>query len=99
MKNNIFIVDTATLYRRLFEKRAKKYVPFFSGEIILEDLQTIYKYSQANKQVLSNSERKHIEKKGLDLSNNPGTLRIWENGEIKVVADDFYDDFIIEKAK
>ncbi|MBT2724440.1 DUF1835 domain-containing protein [Bacillus sp. ISL-46] len=99
MKNNIFIIDTATLYRRLFEKKAKKYVPFFSGEIILEELQSIYKYSQENKQILSDAERKHIEKKWLDLSNNPGTLRIWENGEIKVVAEDYYDDFIIEKAK
>jgi hypothetical protein len=28
-KNNIFIIDTATLYRELFEKKAKKYVSFF----------------------------------------------------------------------
>jgi hypothetical protein len=99
MKNNIIIIDTATLYRKLFEKKAKKYVPFFSGEIILEELQTIYKYSQENKQILSDPERKHFEKMWLDLSNNPGTLRIWENGEIKVVDEDHYDDFIIEKAK
>lgn len=98
-KNNISIIDTATLYRKLFEKKAKKYVPFFSGEIILEELQTIYKYSQENKQILSDIERKHFEKEWLDLSNNPGTLRIWENGEIKVVPEDYYDDFIIEKAK
>ncbi|WP_342041934.1 DUF1835 domain-containing protein [Bacillus sp. OTU2372] len=99
LKNNISIIDTATLYRKLFEKKAKKYVPFFSGEIILEELKTIYKYSQENKQILSDIERKHFEKKWLDLSNNPGTLRIWENGEIKDVAEDYYDDFIIEKAK
>ena len=99
LKNKISIIDTATLYRKLFEKKAKKYVPFFSGEIILEELQTIYRYSQENKQFLSDIERKHFEKKWLDLSNNHRTLRIWENGEIKVVAEDYYDDFIIEKAK
>ncbi|WHX97973.1 DUF1835 domain-containing protein [Neobacillus sp. DY30] len=98
-KNSIYIIDTATLYRKLFEKKAKKYVPFFSGEIILEELQTIYTYSQENKHILSDIEREHYEKKWLALSNNPSTLRIWENGEIKVVAEDYYDDFIIEKAK
>ncbi|MGG0175187.1 DUF1835 domain-containing protein [Gottfriedia acidiceleris] len=99
MKNNIYIIDTATLYRRLFEKKAKKYVPFISGEMILKELQSIYKYSQENRQILSDAARKHIEKKWLDLSNDPGTLRVWEKGEIKVVAEDYYDDFIIEKAK
>ncbi|MDQ1002612.1 hypothetical protein QFZ28_003012 [Neobacillus niacini] len=98
-KNSISIIDTATLYRKLFEKKAKKYLPFFSGEIILEEFQTIYKHSQENKHILSDIERKDLEKKWLDLSKNPGTLRIWENGEIKVVAEDYYDDFIIEKAK
>ncbi|KKI92817.1 hypothetical protein WQ54_07805 [Bacillus sp. SA1-12] len=98
-KNNICIINTAALYRRMFEKKAKKYVPFFSGEIILKELQAIYKYSQENKQILSDIDRKHFEKEWLDLSNNAGTLRIWENGEIKVVSEDYYDDFIIEKAK
>jgi hypothetical protein len=97
-KNNIFIIDTAALYRNLFEKKAKKFVPSFSGEITLKELQTIYKYSQDNSQILSDIERTHYEKKWLDLSSNLGTLRIWENGEIKVVPEDYFDDFIIEKA-
>ncbi|MFC4802004.1 DUF3658 domain-containing protein [Neobacillus sp. GCM10023253] len=98
-KINISIIDTAKLYRELYKKKAKRYVPVFSGEIIEEELQTIYKYSQENKQILSDIERKHFEKEWLDLSNNFATLRIWENGEIKVVAENYYDDFIIEKAK
>ncbi|MEK4537094.1 DUF1835 domain-containing protein [Peribacillus sp. FSL K6-1552] len=98
-KNNIFIIDTATFYRELFEKKAKKYVSFFSGGLILKDLQTIYKYSQENQKNTSDTERKHFETKWLDLSKNPGTLRIWENGEIKIVSEDYYDYFIIEKAK
>ncbi|MGE6721390.1 DUF1835 domain-containing protein [Peribacillus frigoritolerans] len=98
-KNNICIIDTAALYRKLFEKKAKKYVSYFSGEIPLKELQTIYKYSQDENQILSHKERKHYEKKWLHLSTNPGTLRIWENEEIKVVPEDYFDDFIIEKAK
>jgi hypothetical protein len=98
-KNNIYIIDTAALYRKLFEKMAKKYVPFSSGEIPLKELQTIYKYSQDENQILSHIERKHYENKWLDLSTNPGTLKIWENEEIIVVPEDYFDDFIIEKAK
>jgi hypothetical protein len=98
-KNTIFIINTAALYRQLFEKKSKKYVPSFSGEITLKELQTIYMYSQENSQILSPIVYKDFEKKWLDLSTNPGTLRIWENSEIKVVAEDYFDDFIIEKAK
>jgi len=98
-KNNIFIVDTGKLYRELFKKKAKKYVPFFSGEIISEELQDIYKYGQEIQRSLSDEDRTHFETQWLDLSENPGELRIWENGEIKVVVEDYYDDFIIEKAK
>ncbi|MEH7378795.1 DUF3658 domain-containing protein, partial [Neobacillus drentensis] len=97
-KNNIFIIDTAKLYRKLFKKKAKKFVPLFSGEIFKE-LPTIYKYSQENQKNLSDTERKHFQTQWLDLSKNPATLRIWENGEIKIVPEDYYDDFIIEKAK
>ncbi len=98
-KNNIFIIDTGKLYRELFKKKSKKYVPFFSGAIISEELQAIYKYSQENQRNLSDVERTHFETQWLNLSENPGELRIWENGEITIVSEDYYDDFIIEKAK
>jgi hypothetical protein len=98
-KNNIFILDTGQLYRELFKKKSKKYVPFFSGGIIPEELQVIYKYSQEYPKNLSDTERTNFETKWLNLLENPSTLRIWENGEIKNVSEDYYDDFIIEKAK
>ena len=98
-KNNIFIINTATLYRELFEKKAKKYVPFFSGEILPEELQSIYKYSQENQKNLSGTERKTYETQWLNFSGNSAPLRIWEDDEIKIVSEDYYDDFIIEKAK
>ncbi|MBT2700887.1 DUF1835 domain-containing protein [Bacillus sp. ISL-40] len=98
-KNNIFIVNTAQLYRELFKKKSKKYIPFFSGGVLPEELQSIYKYSQENQKNLSDKERKHFETQWLNLSVNSTTLRIWENGEIKIVSEDYYDDFIIEKAK
>ncbi|CEG27119.1 DUF1835 domain-containing protein [Bacillus sp. B-jedd] len=98
-KNNIYIIDTAALYRKLFKKKAKKYVPFFSGEIPLKELQSIYKNSQDENQILSHIERQHYENKWLDLSTNPGTLRIWENEDIRVVPEDYFNEFIIEKAK
>ncbi|MFP5108674.1 DUF1835 domain-containing protein [Neobacillus sp. C211] len=98
-KNNIFIVNTEQLYRELFKKKSKKYIPFFSGGILTEELQSIYNYTQENQKNLSDTERKQVEIQWLKLSGNSATLRIWENGEIKFVPEDFYDDFIIEKAK
>jgi hypothetical protein len=97
-KNNIFIVNTGQLYRELFKKKSKKYIPFFSGGIIPEELHSIYKYSKEIQRKLSNKERKQFEKQWLNLSGKSTTLRIWENGEIKIVSEDYYDDFIIEKA-
>jgi hypothetical protein len=98
-KNNIFIVNTGQLYRELFKKKSKKYIPFFSGEILPEELQSIYKYTLENPKNLTGTERKHYETRWLNLSGNSATLRIWEDGEIKIVSEDYYDDFIIEKAK
>ncbi|WP_084798012.1 DUF1835 domain-containing protein [Neobacillus mesonae] len=98
-KNNIFIVNTGQLYSELFKRKSKKYIPFFSGEILTEELQSIYKYTQENQKNLSDTERKQVEIQWLKLSGNSATLRIWENGEIKIVSEDYYDDFIIEKAK
>lgn len=98
-KNNIFIIDTGKIYRELFKKKARKYVPFFSGGIIPEELQDIYKYGQEDQRSLSDEDRTHFETQWLNHSENPGELRIWENGELTIVSEDYYDDFIIEKAK
>ncbi|WP_338779129.1 DUF1835 domain-containing protein [Metabacillus sp. FJAT-52054] len=98
-KNNIYQVDTGKLYKELFKKKSKKFAPLFSGEITLEELQTIYKYSKENQKILSNLEPAEFKKHWLSLSENSGMLRIWENGEIKNVSEDYYDNFIIEKAK
>lgn len=98
-KNNIYIVNTAQLYRELFKKKAKKYIPISSGEILMEELETIYKYTQEHQTYLSIEERKQIEIQWLKASASSTTLRIWENGEIKFVSEEYYDDFIIEKAK
>ncbi|WML58539.1 DUF1835 domain-containing protein [Neobacillus sp. PS2-9] len=98
-KNNIFIVNTGQVYRELFKKKSTKYNPLFSGEIISEELQTIYQYSQENQKNVTNMERTHFEMEWLTLASSSTTLRIWENGGIKSVSEDYYDEFIIEKAK
>jgi hypothetical protein len=67
--------------------------------IVDEDVEGIYKHSQENQKYLIDTERKHFELKWLSLSENFGSLRLWENDEIKIVSEDYYDDFIIEKAK
>jgi hypothetical protein len=97
-KNNIIVINTSKSYRELYKKKSNKYVPFFSGGILPEELQVIYKASQ-EKPSLSDEERAQYETQWLNLSENSGVLRIWGNGEIKAVSEDYYDEFIIEKAK
>lgn len=97
--NNITIINTAKLYGELFKSKSKKYIPSFSGEIIPEEFKEIYKYGQVKCGFLTEVERHQFENLWNSLSENGGTLRLWENGEIKSVSEDYYDEFITEMAK
>ncbi|MGG1675694.1 DUF1835 domain-containing protein [Neobacillus sp. NRS-1170] len=97
--NSISIINTAKVYGDLFKKKAKKYAPFYSSGIILEDLKAIYESVQESSRYLTVDERSHFETEWLNLSEVSGTLRLWENGEIVSVSENYYDEFIIEMAK
>ena len=58
----------------------------------------MYEYNE-NKDPLTKHERVVLENEWLSLSNNQETLRIWESGRIQCVPEDFYDQFIIQRAR
>nr|WP_144554918.1 DUF1835 domain-containing protein [Bacillus sp. X1(2014)] len=97
--NTITIFNTAKLYSEVFKAKAKKYTPLHSGEILSEELSALFKYGQENQLCLTEVERNQLENQWVSLSEHNGTLRLWENGEINSVSEDYFDEFIIKMAQ
>ena len=49
--------------------------------------------------LLTDHDREDLEKEWRSLSESKETLRIWRNGRIHAVDEDYHDEFIIKKAK
>lgn len=96
--NDIFLINTTKVYGELFKKRKEKYTVLDTGEIPPEKLRFIYEQSK-NEPPLSQHERENFEKEWLALANTREVLRIWQNGTIHSVSEDYYDLFIINRAK
>jgi len=74
-----------------------KYTPLHTGEIPTEKLQVIYE--QGHGKFFTDHDREDLEKEWLALSDQQETLRIWRYGRIQSVPEDYYDEFIVKKAK
>lgn len=100
--NDINLINTtkvfAKVYSELLNERKVKYTVLHTGEIPPEKLQLIYKQSK-HEPPLSQHEREDLEQEWLSLAENRELLRIWRNGRIQSVPDDYYDQYIINKAK
>ncbi|WP_117017493.1 DUF1835 domain-containing protein [Aeribacillus pallidus] len=90
--------------RENFEKEwlalanTREYTVLDTGEIPPEKLRFIYEQSK-NEPPLSQHERENFEKEWLALANTREVLRIWQNRTIHSVSEDYYDLFIINRAK
>lgn len=96
--NDIKVINTTKKHSELFNKEDIEYTVLHTGEIHPEKLQVIYEHSK-NKAPLTKHEREDLENEWLSLSNNQETLRIWKNDRIQSVPEDFYDQFIIQRAR
>lgn len=96
--NDIIVINTTKTHSKLFKKKNIEYTVLHTGEIPPEKLQIIYEQSK-NESPLSQHERESLEKEWLSLSDCQETLRIWRNGRIQSVPEDYYDEFIIKRAK
>lgn len=71
--------------------------PLYTGEITPEKLKELF---QANMNcTLSSSERDKLERTWIALGNSEDYLRIYQQGEIRNVREDYYDEVIILAAK
>ncbi|MGM7636794.1 DUF1835 domain-containing protein [Bacillus sp. Hm123] len=96
--NEMNVINSTTTYAEHFNELNIEYVVMHTGEIPPEKLQVIYEQSQM-KPSLSQVERKKLEREWLTLAENREALRIWKNGRIESAPEDYYDQFIIQRAK
>ena len=94
---DITLINTTEAYEELFQVKKVKYTPLHTGEIPTEKLQIIYE--QGHGKFFTDHDREDLEKEWLSLSESQETLRIWRNGRIQSIPGDYYDEFIINRAK
>jgi Domain of unknown function (DUF1835)/Protein of unknown function len=94
---DITIINTTKAYEELFQSKRVKYTLLHTGEIPPEKLYFIYEQGQGK--FLTDHDREDLENEWLSLCDHQETLRIWRNGMIHSVPDDYYDEFMIKRAK
>ncbi|WP_374722893.1 DUF1835 domain-containing protein [Peribacillus tepidiphilus] len=94
---DITLINTTKAYEELFLVKKVKYTPLHTGEIPPEKLHVMYEQDYGK--FFTDHDREDLEKEWLSLSESQETLRIWRNGRIQSVPEDYYDEFIINKAK
>lgn len=95
--HDVVVFNTTKLYRELFHNSKIEYTVLHTGEISPEKLEMIYK--QGHISPLTQYEREDLEQEWLELSRQREHLRIWRNGRIVSVPEDYYDQYIIHMAK
>ncbi|EWH22809.1 DUF1835 domain-containing protein [Bacillus haynesii] len=81
----------------VFHLNTSKYFPhtWSSGELNDEEMRFIYE--ERDQVPLTDAERRSLAEEWTALSQQTSVLRVWEDGRIKNVKEDFYDSFIIGK--
>ncbi|MBS4209490.1 DUF1835 domain-containing protein [Bacillus sp. FJAT-50079] len=97
-ENDIVVINTTKKHAELFDQKDIEYTVLHTGELSPEKIQIIDERSK-NISPLTEQERVTLENEWLTLSKCAETLRIWGNGRIKRVPEDYYDSFMIQRAK
>jgi len=96
--NEVYLINATDVYTALLSEADREYFLIHSGELAPEDLRFIYEHNYPNKP-LSIEQRKQFEQDWEALAATREVLRVWKDGEIVSVPDDFYDDYIIDTAR
>ncbi|WP_180954326.1 DUF1835 domain-containing protein [Bacillus sp. M6-12] len=96
--NEVFVINTKNTFEEYFNSPDLHYSVLHSGEISPEKLTIIYKRN-AFKHRLSMQDRLRLNKEWLYLASTTELLRIWRAGEISSVPENYFDSFIVERAK
>ncbi len=96
--NDIFVMDATSKYKNQFVTLETDSFPLHTGEISPDKLRLIYEKNRKSNP-LTPKEREKFEKDWEQLSTNEEVLRIWENKDICIVNETYYDDYIINTAR
>lgn len=95
--NDVYLINTTIAYQELFNTSDVTYISIQTGEVSPEKLRLIYK--QKLKKPLSVEERNQFQQEWSELSLTKEVLRIWKNGKIKGVNENFFDQLLISTVK
>jgi hypothetical protein len=93
--NDVYLMNTTELYK---EFASAEDLSGYTGQLEPEILQALFEKSKTNPP-LTNAERVAYEREWQTLAQLKDTLRIWKNGEIVPVSEDYYDAHIINMIK
>src|SRR5699024_8872619 len=91
--NPIKLINTTKAFRTVFAEKKTDDYPRNTAEIASEQLAAIYQETSAKE--LTPVQRRELEKEWVTLSKGDKKLRLWENGHIHSVSEDYLDDCII----
>jgi hypothetical protein len=94
----IYLIETSGLYKQLFDRPDVQYDVLHTGEILPEKLLAMW-HVCSEQEPLSKGERRQLEQDWLELSVQPGLLRMMENGVIRSLTEDALDEYIMQKVR
>ncbi|AMA74174.1 DUF1835 domain-containing protein [Aneurinibacillus thermoaerophilus] len=95
--NTITIINTAEAYKQHFNRQDTR--SLYTGEISTERLQTIYDEIDRLIQPLTIQNRDRLVEEWLRLADTREVLRIWKNGCVESVTEEWCDSYIIQAAQ
>ncbi|WP_339298523.1 DUF3658 domain-containing protein [Paenibacillus sp. FSL R5-0623] len=94
----IYLIETSGLYKQLFDRPDVQYDVLHTGEILPEKLLAMW-HVCSEQEPLSKRERRQLERDWLELSVQPGLIRMMENGVIRSLTEDALDEYIMQKVR
>ncbi|MGD6779941.1 DUF1835 domain-containing protein [Sutcliffiella horikoshii] len=93
--NEVVLINATKGYGKL--PHTNQFTPFHSGEIMPETLKVIFE--NESKDILSIHARNQLSAEWLQLKETKDLLRIWQNGEIQRVREDYVDQDLLQCAQ
>ncbi len=97
-RNDIQIINATSCFKTQIPQSKNTESPICTGAIGYDNLKIIYTKNKTAAPI-TQEERKKLETEWEKLSQSKEVLRIWNNGHIQSVAEDYYDDYIMETVK
>lgn len=95
--NEIYLINTTLAFQVLFNSVEYGVLDIHSGEVSPEKFKKIYEEKLS--EPISIAHRRNLEEEWLALSESRELVRIWENNQIRSVAEDYFDKFIVDAAR